>query len=154
MSTNHPPGETSLPALLRTLRPHLSPETFIYATIPLSKPPQSLPPTLQIQLLFREAEAWTLITTKESGIAHSNQGLQIEGVESFECRMITLTVQSSLEAVGLTAAVSRCLTERGVACNVVAGFLHDHLFVPVGAEGEAMEALGGLVREAVGDEDE
>ncbi len=54
---------------------------------------------------------------------------------------ITLTVHSALEGVGLTAAVAGALAERGIACNVVAGFYHDHLFVPwVRAE----EALGVL----------
>lgn len=42
------------------------------------------------------------------------------------------------------AAISRGLTERGVSANVVSAFFHDHLFVPVGKEGVALEVLREL----------
>ena len=48
-----------------------------------------------------------------------------------EFAWLTLSIQSSLEAVGLTAAVSARLAERDIACNVLAGYHHDHLLVPV-----------------------
>lgn len=54
---------------------------------------------------------------------------------------ITLTVHSALEGVGLTAAVSGALAEAGIACNVVAGFHHDHLFVPWERREEALAIL-------------
>ena len=57
---------------------------------------------------------------------------------------ITLDVHSALDAVGLTAAVAGALAERGIACNVVAGFHHDHLFVPVDRAGDAIDALDAL----------
>jgi uncharacterized protein len=57
---------------------------------------------------------------------------------------ITLMVHSALEGVGLTAAVSGALAERGIACNVVAGFHHDHLFVPWDRRDEALELLRHL----------
>lgn len=57
---------------------------------------------------------------------------------------ITLTVHSALAGVGLTAAVAGALAERGIACNVVAGFHHDHLFVPWERRGEALEVLQRL----------
>jgi uncharacterized protein len=58
---------------------------------------------------------------------------------------ITLTVHSSLEAVGLTAAVSKALTEENISCNVVAAFFHDHIFVPVKDAERAMNALQRLI---------
>lgn len=57
---------------------------------------------------------------------------------------ITLTVHSALDGVGLTAAVAGALAERGIACNVVAGFHHDHLFVPWERREDALAALAAL----------
>lgn len=57
---------------------------------------------------------------------------------------ITLTVHSSLEGVGLTAAVATALAEAGIPCNMVAAFHHDHVFVPEDRAGEAMAILRAL----------
>lgn len=57
---------------------------------------------------------------------------------------ITLRVHSSLLAVGLTAAVSAALAAEGISCNVVAGYFHDHLFVPAGRGADAMAVLDAL----------
>lgn len=57
---------------------------------------------------------------------------------------ITLMVHSALDGVGLTAAVATALAEVGIACNVVAGFHHDHLFVPWERRDEALEVLQRL----------
>lgn len=57
---------------------------------------------------------------------------------------ITLTVHSALDGVGLTAAVASALAARGIACNVVAGFHHDHLFVPWARGDEALAVLQRL----------
>lgn len=57
---------------------------------------------------------------------------------------VTLTVHSSWEAVGMTAAVAAALTEAGIACNVLAGFRHDHLLVPVAQADEALRILAAL----------
>jgi uncharacterized protein len=59
---------------------------------------------------------------------------------------ITLMVHSALDGVGLTAAVSGALAEAGIACNVVAGFHHDHLFVPWSRRDEALERLQRLAQ--------
>jgi hypothetical protein len=40
--------------------------------------------------------------------------------------------------------VSGALAEAGIACNVVAGFHHDHLFVPWERREEALELLQRL----------
>jgi len=59
---------------------------------------------------------------------------------------ITLTVHSALEGVGLTATVATALAARGIACNVVAGLHHDHLFVPWERRSEALERLRELAQ--------
>jgi hypothetical protein len=55
---------------------------------------------------------------------------------------ITLRVHSSLHAVGLTAAVSSILATNGISANMVAGYFHDHLFVPIE---QAIRALALLM---------
>lgn len=59
---------------------------------------------------------------------------------------LVLRVRSALDAVGLTAAVAQELAGAGVSCNVVAGFHHDHLFVPYEGVDHAMELLEALSR--------
>ncbi len=66
---------------------------------------------------------------------------------SFRCRMITLTVHSSLEAVGFLAAVTARLARAGMGVNPVSAFHHDHLFVPADRADEAMEILRQLANE-------
>lgn len=61
---------------------------------------------------------------------------------------ITLMVYSALDGVGLTAAVATALAARGIACNVVAGFHHDHLFVPWERREEALVTLQRLAASA------
>jgi uncharacterized protein len=65
---------------------------------------------------------------------------------------ITLMVHSALDGVGLTAAVAGALAEQGIACNVVAGFHHDHLFVPWARREEALEALAAFSKSAAAGE--
>lgn len=64
----------------------------------------------------------------------------------FEAAWLMLTVHSALGAVGLTAAVSTVLAEAGIACNVIAGYHHDHLLVPAGRADEAVALLRALPR--------
>lgn len=58
-----------------------------------------------------------------------------------ELAWLSLTVQSSLEAVGLTAAFSKILGDEGISCNVLAGYHHDHILVPVERADDAIAAL-------------
>ncbi|OBT39848.1 hypothetical protein VE00_09107 [Pseudogymnoascus sp. WSF 3629] len=137
-----PPGETDLPTLLSTMTFTLSPTTYVYLTTTLPLPP--LLSTLDPILTFREREGTTLITTLDLATAHGHE-------YTYACRVITLEIHSSLEAVGFMAVISMGLTERGCSANVVSAFFHDHLFVPVGMEGVAMEVLGGLKEGAGGE---
>jgi hypothetical protein len=91
---------------------------------------------------FQEAEGMTVITTVAAAAAHRLE-------YTFPCRMITLNVHSSLEAVGFIAYVAGKLAERGIGTNPVSGFWHDHLFVPESRVGEAMGCLEGVRAEAL-----
>ncbi len=83
---------------------------------------------------FVESEGLTLIVSVE---AADKAQLAYEG----KFKHITLTVHSSLEAVGLTAAVSTKLASRGISANVVAAYYHDHIFVQTENADEALLAL-------------
>ena len=89
------------------------------------------PPTDAFALIC-EAEGITAIVPREGG----------------DFARITLMVYSALEGVGLTAAVSGALAGAGIACNVVAGFHHDHLFVPWARRDEALAVLRELTGQA------
>ncbi len=63
---------------------------------------------------------------------------------TFEAAWLTLRVHSALDGVGLTAAVSKVLADAGIACNMLAGYHHDHLLVPVARAGDAISLLRSL----------
>ena len=83
------------------------------------------------------AEAFALIREDEGLTA-------IIAVTDGAFARITLMVHSALEGVGLTAAVSGVLAGAGIACNIVAGYHHDHLFVPWQRSEEALALLQRL----------
>ncbi|MDG2438328.1 MAG: ACT domain-containing protein, partial [Ilumatobacter sp.] len=70
-------------------------------------------------------------------VAAERAGLPVE----LEMAWLSLTVQSSLEAVGLTAAFSTTLGKAGIPCNVLAGFHHDHILVPADRAQQAIDLL-------------
>lgn len=63
-------------------------------------------------------------------------------------RCITLQVHSSLEGVGLTAAVSAALAQAGIPANMVAGYYHDHVYVPSADADRALKVLKRLQKDA------
>jgi uncharacterized protein len=126
-------GEENLETLLATMEPALGDGEYVFATLKNAVIPDGLNPIGT----FREAEGLTLILPAgEAGDA----GLPA----SSALRMITLTVHSSFDAVGLTAAFATELTRHGISANVVAGYYHDHIFVGTGDAERAMAALKTL----------
>ena len=59
----------------------------------------------------------------------------------FRAAWLSLGVHSALDAVGLTAAVATALARHGIACNVLAGFHHDHLLVAAERRDDALAVL-------------
>ncbi len=113
-------GETNLDKLLADMAPELLPGEFVFTTIDGGQYGDlaELSPIAS----FIEPEGLTLVLPREQA---ENQDLAFEA--SFRC--ITLTIHSSLEAVGLTAAVASKLAQHGISANVIAAYYHDHVFV-------------------------
>ena len=128
------PGETDLTTLLTALQPVARDGEYVYALWPHGRPLEG-----DVEAAVREAEGLTVVVRREEA---DNLGLAYDFVASW----ITLQVHSALEAVGLTAAVSAALTHAGISCNVLAGFHHDHLLVPIADAPRAMDVLRLLAR--------
>ena len=62
----------------------------------------------------------------------------------FVAAWLTVEVHSALDAVGLTAALATALATGNIACNVLAGYHHDHLLVPIGEADRAIAVLRSL----------
>ena len=124
-------GITELDELLSSMEPKLLAQEFVFCTVSgILADYISLSPLAT----FAEQEGLTLVLEKSLA---QGAGLKFEG--SF--RQITLTVHSSLEAVGLTAAVSKKLADKGISANVIAAYYHDHIFVQSAKAEEALYAL-------------
>ena len=117
--------------MIRGMNPQVVPGVFVFATI---APNKRVPDGLTVYSTVRETEGLSVV------IAREDAG-RLDLVDPVELGWITLTVNSSLEGVGLTAAVSSVLAEHEIACNVIAGHHHDHLLVPVERVDEAMRLL-------------
>jgi hypothetical protein len=118
--------------ILCALDPRLRQGEFAFCTVPVSRQADYV--GLAPLASFREDEGMTLVL--DTGSA-DKAGLVYGSV--FRC--ITLGVNSSLDSVGLTAAVSSCLARRGISANVIAAYHHDHIFVPSERADEALAAL-------------
>jgi uncharacterized protein len=90
-------------------------------------------------------QAFALIREEEGVTAIMPYDVTNAG-DSGDFARITLMVHSALDGVGLTAAVSGALAAAGIACNIVAGYHHDHLFVPWERRSEALELLQRLAQ--------
>ncbi len=123
-------GEKDLDRLLKTMKPQLNTGDFVFCSIS----DLSIVKFNDVILLFKEQEGITIIIKKETA---DNTGLDY----SFTASWITLTVHSSLSAVGLTAAFAKALSDEGVSCNVVAAYYHDHIFVDKKDAVKAMNIL-------------
>ena len=102
-------------AMIAGMKPVLQPGLFAYATFADGPPMEIATAALGV---FREKEGVSVIVPSDLA------------PNELPMRQITLSVNSSLEGVGLTAAVAVALTEANIACNVVAAYHHDHIFVP------------------------
>jgi uncharacterized protein len=130
------PGERNLATLLRNMKPEMHDGVFVFCSIPADN---DIPAALKPVQIFREREGTTLIVRREeaegAGLSHQ-----------FASRLITLTVHSSLEAVGFLAEITGRLAEAGIGVNAVSAYYHDHLFVPEHRADEALQLLQACCR--------
>lgn len=124
-------GITDLDELLRSMSPKLVETQFVFCTVS-----GQLQDYVQFNpvAMFVESEGLTLVLEKSVA---EKAGLPFDGTFS----QITLTVHSSLEAVGLTAAVANKLASKGISANVIAAYYHDHIFVQSSKAEAAVSAL-------------
>ena len=123
---------SDLAEMLATLDVVVRPDLFVFAAVPAGSPAASA-----ADAVITEEEAVTLVLregrAREHGLATGTR-----------FAWLTLTVHSSLESVGLTAAVAGALAASGISCNVLAGFHHDHLLVPERDRARAVDVLRAL----------
>ncbi len=124
------PGLSDLAELLRELEPVRRPGEFVVVSTTSEV-------TLPALATVDEEEGTTMVLER-----HEADAFRLGHAGTFA--WITLTVHSSLDAVGLTAAVAAALAGRNIPCNVLAGFHHDHLLVPSDRADEAVAALREL----------
>lgn len=120
--------------MIRGMNPVLTPGTFVYTTVAGI---ESVPDGVVIYSTVVEPEGISIVISREDA-------QHVGVIDPVELGWITLSVNSSLEGVGLTAAVSATLADDGIACNVVAGHHHDHLLVPIDQVDRAVELLSDL----------
>ncbi|MHA7862058.1 ACT domain-containing protein [Tessaracoccus sp. Y36] len=132
-------GLTDLGALLRDLSSSVRDGRFVYVL----RADDTLDDydwealEVEAQAVIVEVEGRTLILEEEVALDYDKQ---FDGVFGW----ITLEVHSSLQAVGLTAAVSTALAGAGISCNMLAGLHHDHLLLPIDSVPSALEVLERL----------
>jgi hypothetical protein len=127
-------GERDLAALLRDMKPEMHAGIFVFCTIAEDA---KLPAAITPLLTFREAEGTTLVIRQDEA---ERLGLSCQ----FASHLITLTVHSSLDAVGFLAAITARLAAAGISVNAVSAFYHDHLFVPDHRADEALALLKNM----------
>jgi len=129
-------GELDLSILIASMNPVLQQEEYVFCSISYAQE-QSI--TVPCLMKFQEKEAITLIV-KRSDAEKANLSF------IYPCKMITLNIHSSLEAVGFLAAITKHLAAAGISVNAVSAFYHDHIFVPTDKAELALRLLIELSR--------
>jgi|SRR6056297_237074 len=124
------PGETDLAVMLSKLAVQRRPGVFAYIAVEVPTPGL----IAAAHAVVKEGRLTTIVLPVDAA-ERAGQDTDVRFA------WLTLTVQSSLDAVGLTAAVSARLTAIGIPCNVLAGYHHDHLLVPVDRVDDAIVAV-------------
>lgn len=119
-------------AMIRAMAPTRARGLFVFCSTPDPDQAKRLIPKALAS--FQESEGTSLILpldlAKDAGFD-----------TALPMAQITLQVHSALDGVGLTAAVATALADHGIPCNMVAGYHHDHAFVPQDMADQAVAIL-------------
>lgn len=127
-------GAEDLAAMLATMSVSRRPGAYTIVSV---VDRAELPDDLTFEALVREDEGWTVV-------CNADDARRCGFVFDYVAAWLTLDVHSSLDAVGLTAAISQALASHGMSCNVIAAAFHDHLLVALDEADRAIEVLEDL----------
>ena len=125
--------------MISGMTPKPQPGVFVFITLDDPLRIAALAPSAMST--FKEAEGLSMIVPVDVATQSG-----FDTASPMAC--ITLNVYSSLEGVGLTAAVAKALGDASIPCNVIAAFHHDHIFVPAHMCVPAMAVLTELQEQA------
>ncbi|MCO7227052.1 ACT domain-containing protein [Pleionea sp. CnH1-48] len=129
------PGKIELAELIKEMTPHLFMEEYVFVSMPVGRYGDCS--TLEPIASFVEEEGLTLIVPRAAA-----DEKQLEYASVFN--KITLSVHSSLDAVGFLATIAEELSKVNISCNVISAYYHDHLFVHVKDSTKAYNCLTQL----------
>jgi uncharacterized protein len=118
--------------LIKNINPEVIEGNYVFCVVNETVDMKIVP-----KMIFKEKEGTTLILTREQA---EEYGLKYEGMWA----MITLNVNSDLEAVGFLAKITEVLAKANISVNTVSAYYHDHLFVPKERVEDALEILNKL----------
>jgi hypothetical protein len=127
-------GETNLTILLKSMKPILQDGEYVFCSVDYQNTSYL---TLDPICVFREDEGLTLVILRECADANNISYSSV-------FRMVTLSIHSSLEAIGFLATITNKLAMHGISVNPISAYYHDHLFIPASRAYEVIEILQAL----------
>ena len=129
-------GIEDIQILLRDMEPVLDRIDYVFCSTGYSKLTAAIVDMSPIATIL-EDEGMTVVLSKK-------QADEYKLAFSTIFHRISLNIHSSLEATGLTAAISTALASHHISANVIAGYYHDHIYIPKDSADLALEILERL----------